>query len=170
MICTSNKIQFPSSPFPLKEKNYFAHNFDELDECSDIIPSTQTAQALGKLLIFYWWPRLSKHNKNRPSVIVCWKSRWQSEAKLHPAVWNFKLHQFEALLVPRARFPLKWRRQGEANPLFLGWLAVVVDFLQFVWCCDLRDEKEIGYFLLQVPEYDPGEWKTREVFGSLVSH
>lgn len=28
-----------------------------------------TAQALGKLLIFYWWPRLSKHNKNRPSVI-----------------------------------------------------------------------------------------------------
>ena len=24
----------------LKEKNYFAHNFDELDECSDIIQST----------------------------------------------------------------------------------------------------------------------------------
>lgn len=120
-----------------------------------------TAQALGKLLIFYWWPRLSKHNKNRPNVIARWKSRWQSEAKLHPAVWNFKLHQFEALLMPQARFPLKWRRQGEANPLFLCSLAVAADFLQFLWCCDLRDEREMGYFLLQVPEYDPGVWKNK---------
>lgn len=121
MICTSNKN--PDSPLPsqLKEKNYFAHNFDELDECSDIIPSLQIAQALGKLLIFYWWTWLSKHNKNIFGVVARWKSRWQSEAKLHPAVWNFKLHQFEALLVPQARFPLKWRRQ-ERRTLY-SWIV-----------------------------------------------
>lgn len=77
VMCTSNKNP-DLPPLPLQEKNYFAHNFDELDECSDIIPSTQTTQALGKLLIFYWWTWLSKHNKNRLSVIAHWKSRWQS--------------------------------------------------------------------------------------------
>jgi len=45
VICTSNKIRIPSSPFPLKEKNYFAHNFDELDECLDIIRSTNSPGA-----------------------------------------------------------------------------------------------------------------------------
>lgn len=169
-ICTSNRNPDPFLPSPRKEKNYFAHNLYELDECSCSIQSTQTAQALGKLLIFYWWPRLSKHNKNRPGVIACWKSRWQSEAKLHPAVCNFKLHQFGALLLLQARFPLKWRRQGRRTLYsWAGWQWLLTSVISLM-PGDLRDGKEMGYFLSQVPEYNPGEWKTREVLGSLRSH
>lgn len=42
--------------------------------------------------------------------------------QLDPAVWNFKLNQFGALLVPQAKLSLKWR--GQSSEPFIPGLAL----------------------------------------------
>lgn len=122
-----------SPPFPLKEKNYFAHKFDELDECSAIIPSTQTTQALGKLLIFYWWTWLSKHNKNRLSVIAPWKSRWQSSRAASGSL-KFQMKSICSLPGASGKISPPMKKTGEVSPLFLGcWVVHCFLSGQVVW-------------------------------------
>lgn len=171
VMCTENKNLDFLLLSPLKVKIILLITLMRLMNVRKSSQARKPPRHWGKLLIFYWWTWLSKHNKNRLGVIACWKSRWQSEAKLHPAVWNFKLHQFEALLMPQARFPLRWRRQGRRTLYSWAEVAVAAD-----WCTVFYDAgrpeswKGDGLLLSQVLEYDLEMKKNRQVPRSLGSH
>lgn len=156
MICTSNKN--PDSPLPslLKEKNYFAHNFDELDECSDIIPSLQTTQALGKLLIFYWWTWLSKHNK-RTRCHCMLEKQMAVGSKAASGSLKFQITSIWSFACASGKISPQMKETGEANPLFLGCLAVAAEgrpaFCDAGWP---ENRKGNGLLLSQLLECDGG--------------
>lgn len=154
MICTSNKN--PDSPLlsRLKEKNYFAHNFDELDECSDIISSLQTTQALGKLLIFYWWTWLSKHNK-RTWCHCTLEKQMAVGSKTASGSLKFQITSVWSSACASGKISPQMKETVEANPLFLGCLAVAAERCT-VFCDAGWPENWKGYELLlfQVLEYD----------------
>lgn len=82
--------------------------------------------------------------------------------ELDPAVWNFKLNQFGALLVPRARLSLKWRGQEQwALYSWAGFAQVGEWYATFSYTSWTDRGRGIGSLWSRFLECSPGEWKIR---------
>lgn len=89
---------------------------------SDITPSSQTTQALGKSVIFYWWTWLSKHNKNRSNAIAHWKSRWRS-SRAESCSLKSQIKSIWSFAWASGKIVPQMKETEEVSPLFLGWLC-----------------------------------------------